>query len=255
MLLAPTVIVLLAAQVHAQDPTFAIPPPPPNNVFVTLNGGFRSLSQTFDQQTEFTLYDERGTFDAQHAIRSGVSLEAGGGLRVWRDLWLGASYAVESRHTRDVIVNAQVPHPLVRNRHRIATGTAGGLEHTERALHVQALLRIPVTVEFDITLLAGPTFFEVEDDLVESITPAEAGAPFSTVELSGNVGSRQSHRMTGFNLGFDMAYMFKRHLGAGVMLRYSTGSAGLELPPGSVGPAVDVGAGGIEIGAGLRLRF
>jgi hypothetical protein len=255
MFLGLVAVPLLAAQVHAQDPTFPIPPPPPNNVFVTLNGGFRSLSQEFVQQTEFTLYDERGIFEADHAIKSGVALEAGGGLRLWRDLWLGASYAMESKHTRDVTVNAQVPHPLIANRHRIATGTAAGLEHIERALHVQAMLRIPVTVEFDMTLFAGPTFFEVDDELVETITASETGATLSTVELAGIARSRQSHRMTGFNLGFDMAYMFRRHLGAGVMLRYSTGSADLDLPAGSVGPAVEMGGGGIEIGAGLRLRF
>lgn len=254
MLLGLVAFVLLAPQVHAQDATFAIPPPPPNHVFVNLNAGFRSLSQTFVQQTEFMLYGERGIFDAEHAIRSGPSLEAGGGVRVWRDLWLGASHVVESTHTRNVTVNAQVPHPLILNRHRIATGTAAGLEHIERALHVQALLRIPVTVDFDMTLFAGPTFFEVEEDLIESVTPTETGAA-STVELSGIGRSRQSQRMTGFHLGFDMAYMFTRHMGGGLMLRYSTGSADLELPPGSVGPAVEAGAGGMEIGAGVRLRF
>jgi hypothetical protein len=255
MLLGLIGVPLLAVQVHAQDPQFRIPPAPPNNAFVALNGGLRSLSQEFVQQSEFTLYDEKGAFEVDHAVKSGATWEAGGGLRVWRDLWLGASYAVSSKHTRDAAVNAQVPHPLIVNRHRVATGTASGLEHTERALHAQALLRIPVTVEFDLTLFAGPTFFEVEDDLVEAIVPTETGATPSTVELAGIARSRQRHRMTGFNLGFDMAYMFRRHLGAGLMLRYSTGSADLELPAGSVGPAVEVGAGGIEIGAGLRLRF
>lgn len=248
-------VALIPAQVYAQDPTFASPPAPPNKAFVTLNGGFRSLSQEFVQQTEFTLYDEKGAFEADHAIKSGASLEAGGGLRVWQDLWLGASYVVESKHTRDAAVNAQVPHPLIVNRHRIATGTAAGLEHVERALHVQALLRIPVTVEFDLTLFAGPTFFEVEDELVETIAPSETGATPSTVELAGIARSRQSHRVIGFNVGFELAYMFRRHLGAGILLRYSTGSADLELPAGSVGPPVEVGAGGFEIGAGLRLRF
>jgi hypothetical protein len=255
LLLGLVVVPLLAVPVHAQDPTFPIPPPPPNNVFVTLNGGFRSLSQQFVQQTEFTLYDERGIFEADHTIKSGVSWEAGAGLRLWRDLWLGASYAVGPTHTRDVTVNAQVPHPLIANRHRIATGAAVGLEHAERAIHAQALLRIPVTVEFDLTLFAGPTFFEVENDLVEAIAPTETGAPFSTVELGHITRSRQSHRMTGFNLGFDIAYMFRRHVGAGLMVRYSTGSADLELPAGNVGPPVEMGAGGIEIAAGLRLRF
>lgn len=255
MVAALTVVLLFAVEAHAQDPTFSLPPPPPNRAFVNLNGGVRSLSQDFVQQTEFRLYDEQGIFDAAHAIKAGVSLEAGAGLRVWRSLWLGASYVMESRHTRDVTVNAQVPHPLIANRHRIASGPAAGLEHAERALHVQALLRVPVTVEFDLTLFAGPTYFEVDDVLVESITVTETSPAFSTVDVRGNVGSPQSRRMTGFNLGFDMAYMVTRHMGGGVMLRYSTGSATLDLPPGSVGPAVEVGAGGIEIGAGLRLRF
>jgi hypothetical protein len=249
------VMVLFASPGYGQDVTFPIPPAPPNRAFVNVNGGFRSLSQEFVQQTEFTLYGEKGVFEADHSIKSSVAFEAGGGLRVWRDLSLGVAYTFESTHTRDVTVTGLVPHPLLLNRHRALTGTAPGLEHSERALHVQASLRFPVTVEFDMTLFAGPTFFQVESEIVETITSTEVGATLSSVELGGVARSRQSHRITGFHLGFDTAYMFMRHVGAGLMLRYSSGSADVALPVGSVGPPVEVGAGGVEFGVGVRFRF
>ena len=254
-LLTLVTIVLFAARGYGQDTTSWIPPPPPNKAFVNLNGGFRSLSQEFVQQTEFTLYGEKGIFEVPHAIRSGGSIEASGGVRIWKALSVGLAHTLESKHTRDVTVSALVPHPLILNRHRALSGTAAGLEHRERALHVQASLRFPVTVDFDMTLFAGPTFFKVESEIVESITSTETGATPPTVELGGVARSQESHRITGFHLGFDTAYMFTRHVGAGLMVRYSTGSADLTLPQGSVGPAVEVGAGGFEIGTGVRIRF
>ena len=98
-------------------------------------------------------------------------------------------------------------------------------------------------------------FFQLEDDIVDGITPAETGGNFSTVDLSRIAVSRQTHRATGFNVGFDMSYMFARHVGAGTVIRYSTASADLVLPDGSVGPAVEIGGGGFELAAGLRFRF
>ena len=248
-------VVLFTGRAYGQDPAFPIPPPRPNAVFINVNGGFRALSQEFVQQTEFTLYGEPGIFDADHTIRGRPSFEVGAGVRVWRDLSLGASYSIGSKHVRDVTVAAEVPHPLRLNRHRLAAGTAAGLEHQERAVHVQAALRIPVTIELDVTLFGGPSFFHFEDDIVDAITPVETGGDLATVDLSRIAVSRQTHRATGFNLGFDTSYMFARHVGAGLVIRYSTASADLVLPAGSVGPAVEIGGGGFELAAGLRFRF
>ena len=52
----------------------------------------------------------------------------------------------------------------------------------------------------------------------------------------------------GFNLGADMTYSIHQNIGAGLLLRYTYGSAGFEGES-------DVRAGGFQIAVGARVRF
>lgn len=275
--LALVVAVLAAAPAAAQNtaplaPTGAqtppAPPAPPRKVFANLNFGFQSQSQDFQQRAEFPQYDEMGSAESQHAIKGGAAFEIGGGARVWRDLSLGVSYQRRSKHSRDVSITAQVPNPVAYDALRSATGTLGGFEHREDAIHLQALWNVPVTEELDVTVFGGPSFFRVNDDLVDTVSFSEVGGDFSTVNLAA-ASSRQHNNATGFNIGLDTSYMFLRSgapgflrkaglgfsAGVGALLRYSHGSVDLRLPPNSVGQAVQIDTGGMEISAGLRLRF
>lgn len=259
-----------AAQQTAQQAPMVpqVPPAPPDTAFANLNFGFQSQSQGFGQRAEFGQYDETVSFESQHAIKGAPSFEIGGGARVWRDLSIGISYHRRSKHTRDVSVTAQVPSPIFSDTLRSATSTLSGLEHREDAIHVQALWNVPVTVEFDVTVFGGPTFFRVKDDLVENIGITEVGGDFSTVNLAAAT-SRQRNNATGYHLGLDTSYMFIRsgapsflrkaglgfNAGVGAVLRYSHGSVDLQLPPNSVGQPVKIDTGGLEIAAGLRFRF
>ena len=247
--------VLAASPVVAQPAGAPVPPAPPNKVFANVNFGFQSQSQDFGQRAEFSIYDEPGSFETQHAFKGGSSFDIGGGVRVWQNLSVGLSFNQRAKHSRDVTVTANVPSPIFTDTLRGTSGTLSGLEHTERAVHLQALWHVPVTVEFDVTLFAGPTFFSVEDDLVDGITTAEVGGNFSSVNL-GSIGrTNQSNKATGFHVGLDTRYMFMKNVGAGAMLRYSNGSFDLALPANNVGPAVKLDAGGLEIAAGLRFKF
>lgn len=222
-------------------------------VFVNFNVGYQGQSQDLRQAAEFPLYDETGNWEALHGIEGGSIFDIGAGVRVMRNFSLGVSFASRAKHNRDVTVTAAVPHPIFTDNFRSATATAAGLEHSERAVHVQALMHIPVTVEFDVTLFAGPTFFNVEDTLIESVVPVEQGGDFSTVGLQAGT-STQSNSAVGFHLGVDTRYMFTRNVGAGAMLRFSRGSVDLTNPAPS-GGELKLDTGGLEIGAGLRFRF
>lgn len=256
-LISPIVlaVVLGAAPAAAQPSAPLVPPPAPDRAFANLNFGFQSQSEDFRQRAEFPLYEETGSFETLHRFKGGASFDIGGGARVWKQLAVGLAYSQRAKHTRDVTIEASVPSPVFYDTMRSASGTLGGLEHTERAVHLQALWAVPVTVELDVTFFGGPSFFTVEDDLVESITTSEVGGNFSSVNVSDVRRANQSNTAAGFNVGFDTRYMFMRNVGAGFMLRYSRGSVDLALPAGGVGPAVKFDAGGLEIGAGLRLKF
>lgn len=237
-------ITLFAAPAAAQD----------HRVFLNLNFGTVSQKQDVRQTATFSLYDETGTWDVDHVIESGSFLDIVGGFRLSDNFFVGASYTQGSKQTRDVTVTASVPSPIFTDTFRNATGTASGLEHKERALHLQALWHVPVTVEFGVTLFGGPTFFTVEDELVESIATVE-NADFSAVSINNIAVAGQSNTSTGFHVGLDAQYMFIKNAGLGAMLRYSKGSVDLTAPGNTTSETLKIDTGGLEIGAGLRFRF
>ena len=238
-------ITLFAAPAAAQDP----------KAFASVNFGFQGLKQDVTQTAEFPLYDETATWTAPHAVKGTPTIDFGGGYHLRRNFSVGAAYTVRSKHQRDVAVLASVPSPIFTDTLRTASGGVTGLEHSEQAVHLQALWHVPVTVEFDVTLFAGPTFFRVKDELIDAVSVTEAGGDFSSVNVQDIGTSSQSHSAVGFNLGVDTRYMFMRAVGLGAMLRYSRGSVDLDNAPGTTPSQLSIDAGGLEIGAGLRFRF
>jgi opacity protein-like surface antigen len=254
-------ILLVGAPAAAQD----------HRAFVNVNYGGLTQKQDLNQTATFLLYplpgDETGTWEAGHRIKGGPSFDIGGGVNVHDNIFVGVSFTQRSKQTRDVTVNASVPSPVFTDTFRSATGTVSGLQHKERAVHLQALWQVPVTVEFGVSLFAGPTFFAVEDELVSGFSLAEAGGDFTSVSLGDIRTEAQKHSTTGFHLGFDAQYMFKRNMGflknigfmkdvgVGGMLRYSKGSVDLKAPADTGSETFKIDTGGLEVGVGLRLRF
>jgi len=243
-------IVLCAAPAAAQD----------HRVFVNLNYGGLTQKQDLKQGGTFPLYplpgDESGSWEADHRIEGGPFFDIGGGFKVLDNIFVGASFTQRSKQTRDVTVNASVlPHPIFTDTFRSASATVTGLEHKERAVHLQALWQVPVTVEFDVTLFAGPTFFTIEDELVSGFSITEAGGDFTSVSLADIRTEGQKHTTTGFHVGFDAQYMFMKNAGVGGMIRYSKGSVDLTAPADTGSETFKIDTGGLEIGAGLRFRF
>jgi hypothetical protein len=251
-LVACGAVTVFATSAGAQEAPFS----------VHVNATGQSQGQdTFVQGADIPLYRETGSWEASHAIDGGgASFDVGGAVRLGRltpilqNLSVGVSYRGETKHTRDVTVNASVPSPIFHDSFRSASTTISGLEHTERAVHLQALWHVPVTLEFDVTLFAGPSFFTVRDELLEGVVVSEAGGDFTSVNVeAGRAGQRNS--AVGFNVGVDTRYMFTRHIGAGAMLRYSRGSIDLTVPADTAAGGFKIDTGGPEIAAGLRLRF
>lgn len=230
-----------------------------SRAFANVNFGFQSQSQDVSQAGQFPLYDETGTFEASHSLEGGAFFDIGGGYEILRNISIGASFTQRSKSTRDATVTARVPHPVFFDTLRDASGIASGLEHTERAFHFAAIWHMPVTVEFEVMLFAGPSFFNVKDELIESVTTSEVGGDFSQVNLDTIAVSTQKHTAAGFNLGIDTRYMFNRNVsfirnvGVGAMLRYTHGSVTLTSPTG--GDDIKTDAGGLEIAGGLRFKF
>jgi hypothetical protein len=247
-------IVVLAVALACATPAAA----QDSRVFANINFGYQVQDQDLRQTAAFPLYDETASWEATHALEGGPIFDLGAGFRVLPKLSIGASYTLRTKQSRDVTVNASIPSPIFTDTFRAATASATGLEYTEQAFHVQAFWHIPVTVEFDVTLFGGPTFFQVKNDLISGISEGdvvEAGGDFSSVSLQNISTTRPSESTVGFNIGIDGTYMFMRNAGIGAMVRYSRGSADLAAPAGTGAESFSIDAGGLEIAAGLRFRF
>lgn len=249
VVLAAVAAVLISAPASAQAPDPG--PGPSRNAFAHVNFGVQAQNQDFAERGVFPAYGEEGTFEAGHSIDGGQFFDIGGGVRVWENLSVGLTYARRAKDTQTADLTAGVPDLIFTDTLRPAVGQAAGLEHHEQAVHLQAHWRIPVTEEFDVALFAGPSFFTVERDTITAIEFTESGGDFSTVNLTGATVTRRSESATGVNVGLDASYMFTRHIGGGVLLRFSRASVDLPLVSGTA----NIDAGGFDVAAGVRLRF
>ncbi len=218
--------------------------------FLTINGGQQAASPDFADNIAFTDFAEEGDFDARYANGSDTLFDAGGGVRVWRNLGIGAGVSLFS-HTGDAGITARIPHPFFFDRHRAIDGTEPGFAREETAVHLQALWVIPASRSFHITLSAGPTFFTVKQELVTGVNYDHA-YPYDVATLSGTDKQGQSVSTTGFNVGGDVAFYFTEWIGVGGTVRLSRGSAVLTSPDGGT---VTIDTGALQTSGGLRIRF
>jgi hypothetical protein len=225
-------------------------PAPLERGYGHVNLGVQATSHDLEQDTPFVIYDEPGRIQANGSGGGGVLFDIGGGYRVWQRVYAGLSFTSGS-NTEDAALSATVPHPFFFDEFRTVTGTTPGLKHSEQALHLQAMWRIPVTTKFDVLLGGGPTFFWVDQDLVSGITVTEIGNPTTGVNLSGVTVERASESTVGYNLGADGTYLLTQRFGVGGFLRFTGGSVTLD----TAGSEVDLDVGGFQIGIGGRVRF
>lgn len=234
-------------------------------VFAHINLGFQSQRQDFRQGARFPLYDETASWDTFHELEGGATLDIGGavGLRKlspWlRDVSAGLTYTARSTHRRDVVVDVQVPHPIFTDTLRAVAATVPDFQHSERAVHVQALYRLPVTPDISAVFFGGPSIFWVRDEFIEVLTVAEAGGDLSSVNVEA-VRAGQREVAGGFNVGVEGRYIFlrdrsfMREVGVGALVRYSRGSVRLALPGNADGPQ-KIHSGGPEFATALRFAF
>ena len=244
--------VCVLALMALASPAFAQALPWEGRAFVNVNFGLqvRSATSVSTSQT-FSLYDETGTVKSAQTIDAQAPFfEVGAGVRLFGNFGVGVAYTRLSTSS-GADVTASVPSPLVYDSFRSATATVASLDHVEQAYHFQLIWLLPITDRLDVTFSGGPTAFRLKQGTVLTPTVAEVGAPYTSVNLTTTAADTTGSRM-GFNVGADLSYRFANHLGVGAMVRYSGRTFGL-TPTG--GSKIDVKVGGLQFGAGLRLRF
>ena len=242
-LLGMPVMAVMAAPVTAQT------------AFINANGGYQVTKTDFTDTVDFTLFAEDGDFKADYQVAAGPLFDVSGGVMLGRYGAVGVGVS-RFRTQDDAAVTARLPHPLFFDRDRIVSGTASSLTREEIAVDVQAIWILPIARHFDLSLFGGPTFFIVEQDLVTSVSNTET-FPFDTTTFDAANAQRQSQSGIGFNVGVDFTYFLQAagpgaRVGLGTLVRFSRASIDFASEDGDT---IAVDAGGIQVGAGLRVRF
>jgi hypothetical protein len=219
-------------------------------VIVSFNGAYQTATNDFSDRYEFERDLETGSTDTTYPLKGGFTFDAGGGVRLWKNLGAGVSV---SYFTRDEVAHtdSSFPHPFQFNQPRQVTGDATGINRTERAAHVQVMYLLDPEGPLRIVLSGGPSFFNVEQDLVTEVQISES-FPYDTATFSSAQTTRVKGSKTAFNVGADVMWMFGRYLGVGGVVRFSRASVDLDAPGGRT---ISVDAGGPYAGGGIRLVF
>ena len=233
-------------------PSTPVPAPVPDRFRLVLNASFWPTQTTFADTRTFTEYAEPTTIHTSYEAGSGFGPDAALQVSLFRGLGLLVGYSYVSR---DVSGQVEVsrPHPLYLNRPRSASAEFSGYGLTEGALHLD-LAYARTAGHLDWALFAGATLFQVEADLLGVPTYDEA-YPYDELSITGTPSITVTDNPTGFNVGGRLDYRFgrSRRIGAGVQALYSAASVKLKATPAAAEATFD--AGGLSVGAGLRVYF
>jgi hypothetical protein len=218
--------------------------------YVSLNGVYQTSSNAFTSATTLTRYVESGSVTASYAARRPPVVDVNATGRVWRNLAVGAAATFLTKNG-DVNVSASLPHPFYFNAPRSVPGVAGGVSREELAIHGQLSWFVPSGRASQLAIFAGPSYFHLKQGLVIDVNAAETYPDDAATFVSATTVSVSKSQL-GFNAGVDLGTRLAKHVGAGVIVRYSRASFQL---PSSAAETVTVRAGGFQIGGGIRVAF
>jgi hypothetical protein len=218
--------------------------------YVEANLGLQATSTAFDITTHPLTFVEPATVQTNYSVKGAREFDLGGGVRLARSLAVGASFS-KFEKAGNVTVDAQVPHPFFFGRARKVTGTASDLSRRETGLHGKIAWMTSMGGGWELSVSGGPSFFKVEQDLVETVKINEA-YPYDTATFASATATRHSASALGFNVGADVTRLLTSHMGIGAAVVMSRAKVKFDT---FSDPARTFDIGGARIGGGLRFRF
>jgi hypothetical protein len=243
----------------AQTPARPAPPAPRaaarrgrnSRGLITVSGLFQPATHDFTDSRDFSYNREPATTTGNYAIERGGGIDAGAFVRLWRNLGAGASVSSVVR-TSDANFSGSYPHPFFFGRVRTAETSVSDLDRAEVGVHVSAAYFLPSTGRFGGVIYAGPSFFSIAQDAVESLAVTET-YPYDTLTVAPSGSATElSESAVGFHVGADVAWYFSKRFGIGALARYTTAKTSVAIGSGK---NFDLEAGGFQAGLGLRVRF
>jgi hypothetical protein len=214
-----------------------------------LDGAFGATASTFEESRPITEFAEEGVINTDYEGKAGPGFEVGMQYRFTRNIGVNAALGLINRD-EDGTFDAQLPHPLFFNRDREVTGTVSGYKLKETAIHL-GLVFTGGGGSLDYSIFAGPSFIKVESDILDELQYNHA-YPYDTVTVTGTPSQSLNDNPLGFHVGGSLDFHLGSRFGLGAKVRYSQAKAQL-APEG--GQPIELDAGGLQVGAGIRIFF
>ena len=243
------VLVAFAVDATAQTGTWA------DRGYVNIGFGVESGSSSITDTHTFTIYEEPATITSETTWTSGSLIDAGFGVRVWRNLTVGLGYHQEENDAEGLLTGS-IPSPIFFNRPRQLNQDNFTLDRKERAAHLVVGWVLPFTDKIDVMLFGGPSFFRLEQDApqLDQDPIREGASPFTTVTADVDVVTRKKS-LLGYNVGADVTYIAWSNddlrVGVGGFVRFTQASGDIV----QLVSEQSTKAGGVQFGFGGRLRF
>jgi hypothetical protein len=224
----------------------------PDRFRLTLDASFWLAKPSFSDTRTFTEYAEQTTIRTSYEAGTGIGPDVALQVSLYRGIGVLVGYSYVSRDLAGQ-VDVSRPHPLYLNRPRSASSGISGYGLTEGAVYLD-LAYASTSGHLDWALFAGMTLFQVEAELLQRPTYDDV-YPYDELEITSTPPAKAKDTPTGFDVGGRLDYRFgaARRFGAGVLVRYSTASAKLQATPEATEVTFD--AGGLSVGAGVRVYF
>lgn len=220
--------------------------------YINIGWGVESGSTAMSDSRTTTIYEETATINSASTFTSGSLFDVGVGVRLWRNLTVGAAYHQEQNDT-DGEVSGSIPSPIFFNRPRTLTGSEP-LDRKEMATHLNIGWVVPIGTKFDVMVYGGPSFFRLTQEVIATVQPNEAGATASGIGATITKAERKKSQ-TGYNVGLDATYIVWSNdsirLGAGGFMRMTSADTEVEM----LSTTQPTKVGGLQFGFGARLRF
>jgi len=215
------------------------------NGYISFNALVDVASTTYDTVTDLEINAEQTQVTATHDFGLLPVFDITAGGRIKGNLGIGFAFSYAKR-SEDARVTGEIPHPFYFGQPRTLDATTP-LDREDIAVHIHGMYLLQVSRPFQISVFGGPTWFRVNQETIKTITFHEE-YPYDTVTLDKVTTDKVEASRWGYNAGFDASYFFSRQVGVHGIVRYSIASITL----GS-SPAQDIG--GLQVGAGLRIRY
>ena len=215
----------------------------------------------FSQEVVATVGLGALTARTDYPVESGPMFDIGGGILFTSQIGVGVAFT-RSSQSENASLFGEIPDPVFVD--NLASDTATEVvNRTENGIHISMRGVVPVNDRLSVSFYAGPSRISVTQGIVvdfEATQVADPLVPNNTLTISGATAILElGDSAWGFNGGVDVAFFFSDIVGVGGGVRFTRATVEFENLLRSTFDNtltfVKSDAGGVQLTAGVRLRF